>query len=77
MKSFQDVEMVDEEENNLKLIKQHAAFVKKFGREPGPTDPVFFDPHCDIPTPLSDNSMESIYHDVVLSTSDSFSKKDN
>jgi hypothetical protein len=35
------------------LLEQHAAFVRKFGREPGPSDPVFFDPDKDVPTPLS------------------------
>ena len=32
------------------LLEQRKAFVEKFGREPGPTDPVFFDPDKDIPT---------------------------
>jgi hypothetical protein len=27
-------------------------FRKKFGRDPGPEDPVFFDPKCDVPTPI-------------------------
>jgi hypothetical protein len=27
-------------------------FVKKFGREPGPDDPLFFDPDADTPMPL-------------------------
>jgi hypothetical protein len=27
-------------------------FRKKFGRNPGPEDPVFFDPKCDVPTPI-------------------------
>jgi hypothetical protein len=31
------------------LESQRKAFIKKFGREPGPDDPVFFDP--DLPTP--------------------------
>jgi hypothetical protein len=26
------------------LLEQRKAFIEKFGREPGPTDPVFFDP---------------------------------
>jgi hypothetical protein len=28
------------------------AFREKFGRDPGPDDPVFFDPDADEPTPL-------------------------
>ena len=31
------------------LLKQREAFVRKFGREPGLTEPVFFDPHADDP----------------------------
>ena len=34
------------------LQTQLEAFRKKFGREPGPGDPVFFDPNADEPTPL-------------------------
>jgi hypothetical protein len=26
------------------LLEQRNAFIEKFGREPGPDDPVFFDP---------------------------------
>jgi hypothetical protein len=32
------------------LIKQQLVrFKKKFGREPGPDDPIFFDPNSDVP----------------------------
>jgi len=34
------------------LLKQREAFVKKFGRAPGLTEPVFFDPSADDPQPL-------------------------
>ena len=34
------------------LIKQREAFVQKFGREPGLTEPVFFDAEADDPQPL-------------------------
>ena len=34
------------------LIKQRQAFVQKFGREPGLTEPVFFDSNSDNPQPL-------------------------
>jgi hypothetical protein len=33
------------------MVDQRARFLKKFGREPGPNDPVFFDPDQDVPTP--------------------------
>ena len=32
--------------------RARAQFIAKFGREPGPGDPVFFDPDKDVPTPL-------------------------
>ena len=32
--------------------EQQELFVKKFGREPGPEDPIFFDPTKDVPTEL-------------------------
>ena len=34
------------------LFEQRKAFIEKFGREPGPEDPVFFDPDKDVPTPI-------------------------
>ena len=34
------------------LLEQRNAFIEKFGREPGPDDPVFFDPDKDVPTPI-------------------------
>ena len=35
------------------LQEQQDAFRKKFGRDPGPDDPVFFDPDKDEPTQVS------------------------
>jgi hypothetical protein len=35
------------------LSEQKKRFVAKFGREPGPGDPLFFDPTKDVPTPMS------------------------
>ncbi len=32
-------------------------FIEKFGREPGPNDPIFFDPDFDEPTPLDPAKM--------------------
>jgi hypothetical protein len=34
------------------LLDQRKAFIDKFGREPGPGDPVIFDPDKDVPTPI-------------------------
>ena len=43
---------VSEETMEL-LKKQQAAFRQKFGREPGPNDPIFFDPDADRPQPMN------------------------
>ena len=42
------------------LKAQKELFVKKFGREPGPSDPVFFDPDSDVPIPMSEEKIDSI-----------------
>ena len=34
------------------LLEQRKAFIEKFGREPGPDDPAFFEPDKDLPTPI-------------------------
>jgi hypothetical protein len=40
-------------DETLELMReQQAAFRQKFGREPGPNDPVFFDPDADTPQPM-------------------------
>ena len=40
------------------IEQQFDSFRLKFGREPGPADPVFFDPNADQPEPLSELKME-------------------
>jgi len=59
------------------LQEQRRAFIEKFGREPGPSDPVFFDPTSDTPIPLTEEKLESLYHSAVMSTTSAFSKEDN
>jgi hypothetical protein len=39
--------------------KQREAFIEKFGREPGPDDPVFFDPDYDTPVALSEEKLRA------------------
>jgi len=41
------------------LLAQQEAFRKKFGRDPGPDDPVFFDPDSDQPTKISAVQIEA------------------
>src|SRR5262250_1255319 len=35
------------------LKAQRQRFIDKFGREPGPDDPIFFDPSADTPQPIN------------------------
>jgi hypothetical protein len=39
--------------------QQIEAFRKKFGRDPGPDDPLFFDPDKDVPTRLDLNNLDN------------------
>jgi hypothetical protein len=43
------ISMTSELEEELK--EQRKQFIEKFGREPGPDDPLFFDPDADTPQP--------------------------
>jgi len=43
-----------DKELNEAIRQQLESFKEKFGREPGPDDPLFFDPDCDVPTPLTE-----------------------
>jgi len=47
------------------LRRQRAAFIGKFGREPGPDDPIFFDPNADEPTPLGAVTESDIWEDML------------
>lgn len=41
------------------LEAQRETFKKKFGRDWGPSDPIFFDPDCDVPTPMSATKVQA------------------
>jgi len=45
------------EEARDALLRQKETFKAKFGREPGPNDPIFFDPNQDVPAPYPDDRM--------------------
>jgi len=78
MKKNKEVETVHMDDSAFLILQeQRRAFIEKFGREPGPSDPVFFDPEYDVPTPLSEDKLESMFHAAVLSTTHAFSKSDN
>ncbi|MGH8572835.1 MAG: hypothetical protein ACREX8_09695, partial [Gammaproteobacteria bacterium] len=40
------------------LEEQRKRFIAKFGREPGPNDPVFFNPDADAPEPLTSEQQQ-------------------
>jgi hypothetical protein len=40
------------------MREQLARFRQKFGRDPGPDDPVFFDPEKDTPTPIDADAVD-------------------
>ncbi|QFG35292.1 hypothetical protein BDE18_3360 [Paracoccus pantotrophus] len=37
------------------LEESRLAFIEKFGREPGPDDPILFDPDADTPQPMDED----------------------
>jgi hypothetical protein len=41
------------------LLEQRAAFRAKFGRDPGPNDPLLFDPDKDEPTPIGEARLDA------------------
>jgi hypothetical protein len=47
------------------LRKQREAFVKKFGREPGPDDPIVFDPDADSPVALTKDKLRTQMIEVM------------
>lgn len=48
------------------LQGQLDAFTAKFGREPGPEDPIFFDPNCDEPVPMRPESEAQNWAELYL-----------
>ena len=56
------ISMTPELEEELK--EQRKQFIEKFGREPGPNDPLFFDPDADTPKPYPE---EKVTEEIVES----------
>jgi hypothetical protein len=50
------------------MLEQRKAFIDKFGREPGPADPVFFDPDKDMPTPIGADRMNAALENALRDT---------
>ena len=47
-----------DQESYEAIVRQRKLFKETFGREPGPKDPIFFDPDFDVPTPLSEEKLK-------------------
>jgi hypothetical protein len=45
--------------------QQRAALVEKFGRDPGPEDPVFFDPDADEAVPVTDEQVQTGFDELI------------
>ena len=45
--------------------EQRKLFIKKFGREPGPDDPIFFDPDADTPQFIPGQTRERLIEQMI------------
>lgn len=52
------------------LEDQVRSFREKFGREPGPGDPLLFDPESDTPQPISSKEMDEISRRIAQAMGD-------
>ena len=55
MRKRKRLKITQEQAEMLEALRQK--FIEKFGREPGPDDPVFFDPDADTPQPISEEKL--------------------
>jgi hypothetical protein len=46
------------------MLEQKQMFIEKFGREPGPEDPLFFEPDSDVPEAISDETLNRMMNEV-------------
>jgi hypothetical protein len=53
------------------IAQQKKLFREEFGREPGPDDPLFFDPSVAVPQFLSDESTDEIWKRLLQAAGDS------
>ena len=70
---------VDQNENSIPInqetaeiiVQQKKLFREQFGHEPGPDDPLFFDPSIAVPQFLSDESTDEIWKSLLQAAGDS------
>jgi hypothetical protein len=61
---------IDHETSEI-IMQQKKLFREKFGREPGPEDPLFFDPGVATPQFLSVESQEEVWKSLLQAAGDS------
>ena len=61
---------IDHETSEI-ITQQKKLFREKFGREPGPEDPLFFDPGVATPQFLSVESQEEVWKSLLQAAADS------
>ena len=47
------------------MLDRRRHFTEKFGREPGPEDPVFFDPDSDTPQEISEEKINRMMNEAL------------
>jgi hypothetical protein len=50
------------------MLERRQKFIEKFGREPGPEDPVFFDPDSDTPEEISEDRLTRMLNEALSAT---------
>lgn len=53
------------------IAEQKKLFREQFGREPGPDDPLFFEPRVAVPQFLSDESTDEVWKSLLQAAGDS------
>lgn len=46
------------------MLEQKQLFIEKFGREPRPEDPLFFEPDSDVPEAISDETLDRMMNEM-------------
>ena len=56
------------DEATAALKEQQRSFREKFGADPGPEDPIFFDPDADTPQPISKAGLDEMMGQILSAT---------
>jgi integrase len=47
------------------VLDQRQRFIDKFGREPGPSNPLFFDPDADTPQQITEEKLDRLMNEAL------------